>query len=362
MEDSNSKQKIIMVVNGQPIEMCLKTLKLCNKRSQNLITSLKRKSLEQAHTMRLFWGDIIMLNIITNQMLQKVDSKSLSRILKPVESLQADLDEYRETRNDVAGKLKDVLIIARNDTLPLDYSHELEKYYKSKFKSESEEDEFSSIIDAAVEGMKALDAKNALAEQSVENKNINEQIDNEESIVSFEDSAVDSNDNDNSGNTAVLGNTNPSSELHRSKEFVYTDRKIYREDENEQTVDFSSFFTSKTIDDEKTKPPITPFNKENNEKKESNVQTESSRPAKGKKSTRRPLDNKTKKNNATNDIDLTSSVVQKEEKNKTVPQSPVNKKQDIPNETKIPNAQEELKKTEEAFASYGSLDLSSLFE
>ena len=118
-----------MIVNGQPVEMCPKTLNMCNKRAQRMITALKTQSMEKVHTMRLFWGDIVMLNIITNQLLQKVDNRSLSRVLKPTESLQADLDEYKATRQQKADRLRDALITAMDDTLPLDYSRELEKYF-----------------------------------------------------------------------------------------------------------------------------------------------------------------------------------------------------------------------------------------
>ena len=68
----NKNEKIIMVVNGEEIEVCTKTLVVCNKRMQYMLKQLKQNSMESTRTLRLFWGDIIMLNILTNQLLQKL--------------------------------------------------------------------------------------------------------------------------------------------------------------------------------------------------------------------------------------------------------------------------------------------------
>lgn len=132
-KDNKDPEKIIMIVNGQPIEMCLKTLSLCNKRSQLMIKSMRKQSLAEMRTMRMFWGDIVMMNIITNQLLQKVNPLSLQRVLKPTNSLTEDLMEYRDTRKKQMENIKSAVIIAHNDSLPLDYSNELEKYYKEEF-------------------------------------------------------------------------------------------------------------------------------------------------------------------------------------------------------------------------------------
>lgn len=129
-ENNESPDKLIMIVNGQPIEMCPRTLSLCNKRAQRMMGALKAQSLANVKTLRFFWGDVVMLNILTNQLLQKVDPRSLSRVLKPTNSLQEDLDEYRASHKDKIIKMRDALIIANDSTLPLDYSRELEKYYK----------------------------------------------------------------------------------------------------------------------------------------------------------------------------------------------------------------------------------------
>lgn len=369
MDNLDNKQKIIMIVNGQPIEMCLKTLKVSNKRSQKLITSLKRKSMEQAHTMRLFWGDVIMLNIITNQLLQKVDSKSLSRILKPVESLQADLDEYRENRKDVAKKLKDVLIVAHNDTLPLDYSHELEKYYKSKFKSEAEEDEFDSIIGAAVEGMKALDAKNALKES----EDINEEV-----ITIFEDEDEDEYDNNEfsdidtkktADSTDAKENIskNTSHKTTTNQVFSYAGQKIYREDENEETVDFSSLFSSKPSSIIKTVEESTT----NNQNKKQTKKQKATTPIPKTENVIPKHDTPKKENTAKNTVETTPEKVPDEQidisnlfqskKDTSHQEDKSIIQQTKPEHQPKPNAQEELQKTEEAFASYGSIDLNSLF-
>ena len=368
MDNSDNTQKIIMIVNGQPIEMCLKTLKLCNKRSQNLITSLKRKSMEQAHTMRLFWGDIIMLNIITNQLLQKVDSKSLSRILKPVESLQADLDEYRENRKDVANKLKDVIIVANNDTLPLDYSHELEKYYKSKFKSEAEEDEFSSIIGAAVEGMKALDAKNASKEkESIEETQNISKISNSDSLSEPKTDKPDIKTDNNI-------RKHKQSSCKTTKNEIFSQAN-YRADDDEENIDFSSSFSTKDEVKPENSTIVLPQNTDiksstaiSNRYEHSNVHKKQ----KTKKSTKFTI-NKSSPLEENGEVDISELFESKKGESSTqlsssqktnsshseTPRQESNKSS-LP-QAPVQNAQDELKKTEEAFASYGSIDLNSLF-
>ena len=141
VEQTKNEEKIIMIVNGQPIEVCSRTLLLCNKRAQRLLTALKKQSLEEAKTLRLFWGDIIMLNILTNQLLQKIPSRTLARIVKPTKSLREDLQEYRDDRQKKVENLKNALIIANDPMLPLDYSRELEKYYKDDFSNGDSDDE-----------------------------------------------------------------------------------------------------------------------------------------------------------------------------------------------------------------------------
>jgi hypothetical protein len=141
LNNEKKPESIIMIVNGQPVEVCLRTLNVCNKRAQNFLRYLKKQSLEKVHTMRFFWGDVIMLNMLTNQLLQKVNYKSLSRVLKPTVSLKDDLEEYREHRKVQVENLKDALIMANDKMLPLDYSRELEKYYKKVSVDEDAEKE-----------------------------------------------------------------------------------------------------------------------------------------------------------------------------------------------------------------------------
>ena len=146
-----------MIVNGEEIEMCTKTLTLSNRRMQKMLKMLKESSMETTHTLRVYWGDIIILNIITNQLLQKIDTRVLARIMRPTESIKQDLIDYRNERENAFNRLKDTIIKANDKDLPLDYSQELEKY----FKEEQTMDEESTLL----EEKKGVDA-NATARQS----------------------------------------------------------------------------------------------------------------------------------------------------------------------------------------------------
>lgn len=305
-EKNYKNETIFMIVNGQPIEMCPKTLNMCNKRAQKMITALKSQSLEKVHTMRLFWGDVIMLNIITNQLLQKVDSRSLSRVLKPVNSLEEDLEEYRETRKAKVEKLKDALVVANDSTLPLDYSRELEKYFHD---TPVEEDTEELTIEK-------------ITTPTIKTNDDEQKKKKPQSNIQKRDKKV---------STPV------------QKSSTLRNKNIYRSDDSEEEVDFSTFSQNLKSDSAKssqntTKPEKT---QEITPKKESNEPDI--------KQKQKPFNDIIIEENEELNIDLlfeTKKSANENEDNK--------KSEEHPNKN-------EFEKHQEAFTSFGSLDLDSLF-
>lgn len=310
-EKNDKNEKFFMIVNGQPIEMCPKTLNMCNKRTQKMITSLKAQSLEKVHTMRLFWGDVVMLNIITNQLLQKVDSRSLARVLKPVNSLEEDLEEYRETRKSKVEKLKDTLIIANDSTLPLDYSRELEKYFYDTPNEENEENEEELTI---------------------------EKITPPETNIK-EDTTKDINKTKNNIQKRDKKLPTPT-----KKSSVIRNRNIYRSDETEEEIDFSAF-PQPTESNVTTKPDV-----DIDITKSTKATPKKEFPKPDIKQPQKPFDEVAIEEDE--ELNIASLF---ETKKSVETNNNDNKIQELP------PAKNEFEKHQEAFASFGSLDLDSLF-
>lgn len=313
--DNEKKEKIIMIVNGQPIEMCPKTLNMCNKRAQRMITALKTQSMEKVHTMRLFWGDVVMLNIITNQLLQKVDNRSLSRVLKPTESLQADLDEYKATRQQKADRLRDALITAMDDTLPLDYSRELEKYFYETPLVEEHTEELT-IDKITIPNKETFDEKTIKNHQVQQDKNTKNNIQQRDKKVA----------------------------MPTQKKPTTRNKNIYRSDDSEEEVDFSISIKSQKTSD------TTYIHKEKSI-------TESAEKSKKTEKVLKEPDISFSQNtystitNDTNEEDI-STLFETKKSTDTAEEKVLKNTQPVKNE---------FERNQESFTSFGSIDLDSLF-
>lgn len=246
MAEEKVPQKVTMIVNGQPIDMCLKTIILSNARAQKVLRSLKQQSLNDVKTLRLFWGDVVMLNIITNQMLQTVDSRDLARALKPVNSVKEDILEYRVARDKKKKRLRDALVVALDENLPLDYSSELEKYYKDEYidKDKKSENEFNNIvkeinsttqIDTNTKEESTLLNDDFASEKTSKSKNIKKEKNNSTKNKTESKSIID--------NKVTKKQNNPETETTQK-------RATYKNDNDEEYIDFLSLFGSQTKDED----------------------------------------------------------------------------------------------------------------
>lgn len=313
MAEEKKPQKVTMIVNGQPIDMCLKTIILSNTRAQKVLRSLKQQSLNDVKTLRLFWGDVVMLNIITNQMLQTVDSRDLSRVLKPVNSVKEDILEYRKSREQKKKNLKDALITAFDSNLPLDYSSELEKYYKDEYldKDKKEENDFKDTI-------KEINSD----EQSIFS-NDNDIFTKENT---YESAPKPENNNQSQRETTTQkkknrkpnkpkSETNEKSATNNGPRTEKQKRAIYKTDEDEETIDFLSLLGGQIKDDD------------------NETDTKQSKPIE----------------------DFILDRVTNSSENSTIEQGPTI------DDNKLQRKQTEFSAAQEAFTSYDSLDLDKLF-
>lgn len=73
-----------VMINRWDVDLCAKTLNVSRRRVECYLNTLMRTVLRDHHSLRLFWGDVIMLNLITNKLLKQADPKKIEEILSPV--------------------------------------------------------------------------------------------------------------------------------------------------------------------------------------------------------------------------------------------------------------------------------------
>ena len=90
-------------VNGTPIDVDAATMYFAKGRVNKYIKTLKEESLSQTSSLRGFWADIIMLNLITNGMLSNANPYILEQILNPVKyfTLQKAKEFYQKEQEKV---------------------------------------------------------------------------------------------------------------------------------------------------------------------------------------------------------------------------------------------------------------------
>lgn len=74
-----------MMINKWDVELCAKTLNVSRRRVERYLNALMKTALREHRSLRMFWGDVIMLNLITNKLLKQADPQMIERILKPVD-------------------------------------------------------------------------------------------------------------------------------------------------------------------------------------------------------------------------------------------------------------------------------------
>ena len=90
-------------VNGTPIDVDAASMYFAKGRVNKYIKTLKEESLSQTGSLRGFWADIIMLNLITNGMLSNANPYILEQILNPVKyfTLQKAKEFYQKEQEKV---------------------------------------------------------------------------------------------------------------------------------------------------------------------------------------------------------------------------------------------------------------------
>ncbi len=74
-----------IMLNKWDVELCAKTLNVSRRRVERYLNTLMKSAIRDHKSLRMFWSDVIMLNLITNKLLKTADPQSIEKILSPVE-------------------------------------------------------------------------------------------------------------------------------------------------------------------------------------------------------------------------------------------------------------------------------------
>ena len=74
-----------VMLNKWDVELCARSLNIYRKRTERYLKSLMNKVIKEHGSLRFFWADVIMMNIITNKLLRAADPREVERILSPKE-------------------------------------------------------------------------------------------------------------------------------------------------------------------------------------------------------------------------------------------------------------------------------------
>lgn len=77
-----------VMLNKWDVELCAKTLNVSRRRVERYLNALMKTAIRDNKSLRLFWSDVIMLNLITNKLLKTADPQMIEKILSPVDEVK----------------------------------------------------------------------------------------------------------------------------------------------------------------------------------------------------------------------------------------------------------------------------------
>jgi len=74
-----------IMLNKWDVDLCAKTLNVSRHRVERYLNALMKTAVRDHKSLRMFWSDVIMLNLITNKLLKSADPQTIEKILSPVD-------------------------------------------------------------------------------------------------------------------------------------------------------------------------------------------------------------------------------------------------------------------------------------
>ncbi len=81
-----------VMLNKWDVELCAKTLNISRKRTERYLNALMTRAHKEYGSLRFFWADVIMLNLITNKLLKAADPREIERLLSPKDKKEEEND------------------------------------------------------------------------------------------------------------------------------------------------------------------------------------------------------------------------------------------------------------------------------
>ena len=75
-----------IMLNKWDVDLCAKTLNVSRRRVERYLNALMKTAIRDHKSLRMFWSDVIMLNLITNKLLKSADPQTIEKILSPVDN------------------------------------------------------------------------------------------------------------------------------------------------------------------------------------------------------------------------------------------------------------------------------------
>lgn len=74
-----------IMLNKWDVDLCARTLNVSRRRVERYLNALMKTAVRDHKSLRMFWSDVIMLNLITNKLLKSADPQAIEKILSPVD-------------------------------------------------------------------------------------------------------------------------------------------------------------------------------------------------------------------------------------------------------------------------------------
>lgn len=83
-EETEDAKLYKLTVNGVEIDVDAATMQFAKVRAQKYLNLIKKESVEQTGSLRSFWADVLMLNILTNGLIEGTSPYTIEQSLYPV--------------------------------------------------------------------------------------------------------------------------------------------------------------------------------------------------------------------------------------------------------------------------------------
>lgn len=101
MDNEKITKTYRLIINGQDVVVDAATLAVSEKRVKRYLKKLLAASKENTKSTRAFWGDIIMLNLLTDKILKNANPFTIEKAVSPLQYTRGKSKEVMESLDNV---------------------------------------------------------------------------------------------------------------------------------------------------------------------------------------------------------------------------------------------------------------------